>query len=133
MNPHKIDRRLCPCASGQLLEQCCGPYLQGAAFAPDPVTLMRSRYTAYVLGAKTYLLETWHHTTRPTVEALEQEDVPVKWIALEVLGHEIMAEDKAQVAFIARYKINGRAHRMQETSRFLREAGRWYYLDGDVT
>jgi SEC-C motif-containing protein len=37
------------------------------------------------------------------------------------------------VEFVARYKIGGRAHRLHETSRFLKEDGRWFYLDAVAT
>jgi SEC-C motif-containing protein len=33
---------------------------------------------------------------------------------------------------VARSKLAGRAHRLQELSRFVREEGRWFYVDGDL-
>jgi SEC-C motif-containing protein len=35
-------------------------------------------------------------------------------------------------AFVARSALYGRATRLQENSRFLREDGRWFYLHGDL-
>lgn len=93
---------------------------------------MRSRYVAYALGREPYLLATWHASTRPASLALDTEPRP-RWIGLAIKRHETQGEDRAIVEFVARYKIGGRAHRMHETSRFVREDGRWFYIDGDVT
>ena len=46
--------------------------------------------------------------------------------------HEQSAPDRAIVEFVARYKINGRAYRLHEISRFVHEGGSWFYLDGDI-
>jgi len=89
---------------------------------------MRSRYTAYVLARSDYLLATWHAATRPSDMRL---DPAVKWLGLDVRKHWTDG-DRATVEFVARSKQAGRAHRLQETSRFVREAERWYYVDGDV-
>lgn len=123
-------RRACPCGSGKPLAACCGPYLEGIAIVPTAETLMRSRYTAYVLGREPYLLATWHATTRPAALDLDAEPRP-RWIGLTVKRHEAQGEDRAVVEFVARYKVNGRAFRLHETSRFVREDGRWLYVDGD--
>ena len=96
--------------------------------APDAATLMRSRYTAFVLDELDYLLDTWHHSTRPV--ALEPNPAGMKWLGLEVRGHSQDA-DQATVEFVARSRQNGRADRLHEISRFLREDGRWFYVDGD--
>lgn len=117
--------------SGQALTTCCGRYLDGGVAAPTAEALMRSRYSAYVLLREDYLLATWHASTRPAQLGLAQE-VSTKWIGLEVKRHEQQDENHAVVEFVARYKVNGRAHRMHETSRFVREGGCWYYVDGDV-
>ena len=92
---------------------------------------MRSRYVAYVLELEPYLLATWHSTTRPA--SLEfDEDEKTRWLGLTIKRHEVQDEDHAIVEFVARYKIGGRAYRLHETSRFLREDGRWFYIDGQI-
>lgn len=121
----------CPCGSNKAYADCCGRYLEGKEPAPSAEALMRSRYTAYTLLREDYLLATWHPSTRPAALGLAQE-APVKWIGLEVKRHEQQDADHASVEFVARYKVNGRAHRMHEASRFVREGGRWFYVDGDV-
>lgn len=121
----------CPCGSGRSLADCCGPYLEGQAIAPTAEALMRSRYAAYVLQNEGYLLATWHPSTRPPSLDLAEGARP-KWIGLEVKQHAQQDETHALVEFVARYRLNGRAHRLHEKSRFVREAGRWFYLDGDI-
>lgn len=121
----------CPCGLPAAYPECCGRYHAGEA-APDAVRLMRSRYAAYVLGNAPYLLATWAAATRPTSLELDAEPAP-KWLGLEVKRNEVIDADHALVEFVARYKIGGRAFRLHETSRFVREQERWYYLDGDVS
>jgi SEC-C motif-containing protein len=88
---------------------------------------MRSRYSAYALGLIDYLLATWHPSTAPG----EMELPPVKWIDLEV-RHTESSADAGIVEFIARCRVNGRAQRLHETSRFVRLDGRWFYIDGQM-
>ncbi len=92
---------------------------------------MRSRYTAYSLLREDYLLATWYPSTRPVSLGLADE-AATKWLGLEVNRHEQQDADHAIVEFVARYKVNGRAHRLHEVSRFVREEGRWFYVDGDI-
>ena len=88
---------------------------------------MRSRYSAYGLGLLDYLLATWHASSSPG----DLELPPVKWLGLEV-RHAQAAGDAGVVEFVARCKEGGRAQRLHETSRFVREDGRWYYIDGQM-
>jgi SEC-C motif-containing protein len=120
----------CPCGSGKPYAQCCGPYHGGAA-APTAAALMRSRYAAFVLGNADYLHASWHASTRPESLILEPE---VRWLGLDVRRCEQGGadDDKGTVEFVARYKVNGKAGRLHEVSRFLRENGRWYYVDGVI-
>ena len=108
---------------------CCDPYLNESALAPDAESLMRSRYSAFVLQQADYLLATWHASTRPA--ALEL-DAAAHWLGLEVRVHRLLDVDHAEVEFVARYRESGRAVRLHERSRFVRESGRWFYVDGDL-
>ena len=91
---------------------------------------MRSRYSAYVLQDVPYLLATWHARTRPAELSLEPG---VKWLGLELRRHVVQSADAAEVEFVARQRdASGRAHRLHERSRFVREQGRWLYVDGIV-
>ncbi len=123
----------CPCGSEVPYTACCGRFHEGlqatpAVLAPTPEALMRSRYSAYALGLIDYLLATWHASTAPG----ELELSPIKWLGLEV-REAAQAGDAGVVEFVARYRdSSGRAGRLHETSRFVREAGAWYYIDGQV-
>ena len=88
---------------------------------------MRSRYTAFTRLDETYLLATWHPSTRPAALNLAGE-AATKWIGLGVKRVDVTGSDSAIVEFVARYKIGGRAQRLQEVSRFVREQGLWYYV-----
>lgn len=89
---------------------------------------MRSRYSAYVMGLTDYVAATWHPTTRPKAEELTH-DATIKWLGLDVKKH-VANGDEATVEFVARSRSAGRAHRLHEISRFVREDGRWFYIDG---
>ena len=92
---------------------------------------MRSRYTAYVRGDAGYLVSSWHPSTRPA--GLDLGDAAVtRWLGLEVKRHQMQDADHAIVEFVARYRIGGgSAVRLHEISRFVREDGRWFYVDGE--
>ena len=92
---------------------------------------MRSRYSAWALGRTDWLLASWHPSTRPDAASLDDPpgQRPV-WLGLDVLRHAVTGADTAEVEFLARYRVGGgSAMRMREHSRFVREDGRWYYLD----
>lgn len=121
----------CPCGSGKSYNQCCRLYHDGKA-APTAESLMRSRYTAYVLRNGAYLHRSWHPTTRPNKKSLLQL-TPTDWQGLTVVRTEQGSEQDTNgiVEFIAHYQEVGIAQQLHETSRFVREAGKWYYVDGD--
>lgn len=117
----------CPCGGGDYAT-CCGRFLDQGMTAQTAEELMRSRYTAYTLGKEAYVRATWYPRTVPD-GVLVSDEPGMKWLGLEVRRH-VPAGDEATVEFVARYKVGGRAHRMHEVSRFIREDGRWYYVDG---
>lgn len=94
---------------------------------------MRSRYAAFVLHNADYLLQTWHASSRPSRSELEF-DSNMKWRDLRIVKTDSAAGDsaKATVEFIARYKLNGKAYKLHELSRFVRENEQWYYVNGDL-
>jgi SEC-C motif domain protein len=147
------DTATCPCRAGDATitsanmsashayGQCCAPWHKGLQPAPPhperhaqtPEQLMRSRYSAYVLQLGGYLLATWYGETSPG----EIDFPPTKWLGLEI-KHTATTGDVGVVEFIARYRDStGRAHRLEETSRFVREGAgdtaRWFYIDGVVS
>ena len=128
------DKPECPCQSGLLFQHCCQPFLQSTpAQLPETAEqLMRSRYTAYSLKNTDYLLKTWHPETRPQSLRLEQDNN--HWIGLKIKSTHLGGKNDAQgsVHFIARYKINGKAYKLEENSQFEKLNGQWFYLHGDI-
>jgi len=128
---------VCPCgrldAKGRPLARgaCCGPFLDDFAShpAPDAEHLMRSRYSAFVERHAAYLLATWHASQRPTELDFEPD---LKWLGLDIRHARATGADSAEVEFVARSRLAGRGQRLHERSRFVREDGRWYYVDGDM-
>lgn len=128
--------RDCPCGRVDAKQRavayadCCGRFVGhvDTTPAPDAEHLMRSRYSAFVLMQADYLLATWHGSTRPASLDLENH---LKWLGLEVRTHQRTGADTAEVTFVARYRVDGKAVRLHERSRFVHEDERWFYVDGD--
>jgi len=126
----------CPCGRADAKKRplayagCCGRWVDhlDTTPAPDAEHLMRSRYSAFVMERSDYLLATWHSSTRPA--SLDFE-AGAKWLGLEVREHQATGVDTAEVEFVARYRVEGRAVRLHERSRFVREEGHWLYVEGD--
>lgn len=131
MKRDKRDDPACPCGRGPAYRTCCGRFIDGGEHAADAESLMRSRYSAYARERADYLLATWHPTTRPAALDLREDGQAPKWIGLDVLRHETRDADHAIVEFVARCRIGGRAQRLHEISSFVREDGRWYYVQAE--
>lgn len=122
----------CPCGNPDGYARCCGPLHEGAP-AASAEALMRSRYSAYVLGREDYLLASWHASNRPASLRLGAQQPAPTWLGLKIHRHESGSADRAIVEFVARFRVGGgRAQRLHEVSRFVREDGHWFYLDGDL-
>lgn len=119
----------CPCRKKRETEtyaECCEPYHKGQKPAPTAEALMRSRYTAFALKDAAYLTVTWHRSTRPSRIDFTPDQ---EWSLLRIVAADEI-EDTATVEFVARSRIGGRIHELHEVSRFIREQGRWFYVDG---
>lgn len=131
MNPG--DAEPCPCGSGSPWAGCCAPVLADARVADTAERLMRSRYSAFVVGDGDHLWRTWHPSTRPPDVAADEHTA---WTGLDVRRTEAGGpdDDTGVVEFVASYREgdDGRRGRLHEVSRFARRAGRWFYVDGDV-
>ena len=121
----------CPCGSNKEYAQCCQPYVEQTITAPTAEALMRSRYTAFVLRKTDYLRYSWHPDTCPDDIQL---DPKTRWLGLKIINIIAggVSDSTGEVEFVARSKIDGRASRLHEISRFTREHGRWLYVDGDL-
>ena len=123
----------CPCQSGLPYVQCCQRFIDPAP-AQRPETaeqLMRSRYTAYVNKDTDYLLKTWHPDHRPY--KLSLDDFANQWIGLKVKSTQqgSKQDTTGKVHFVARFKINGKAHKLEENSTFEKIDGQWLYVCDD--
>ena len=132
----------CPCCSGNQFEQCCKPYLSGEASPDTAEKLMRSRYSAYVKENFQYVLDTYAEPVRQTLTTneLKESAEGTEWLALAVEDSIHAAKkvvddnqsDEAYVTFTAFYAIGDSFFKLHETSRFVKEAGIWRYIDGDI-
>lgn len=126
-----MDQENCLCLSGEQYGQCCGRFHRGAAEAATAEQLMRSRYSAFALLDTDYLLRTWHPRTAPAELEL---DPGMQWRRLDILSTSRGGplDTEGTVEFKAYYRQGGGRGVLHEASRFVRENGRWFYVDGDV-
>ena len=122
------ENQPCPCGAGLPYADCCAPAHRGTSAAATAEALMRSRYSAFAVGDAGYLLRSWHSRTRPARLRLDPD---TRWTGLEILETDRggLFDTAGTVAFRARYREAGRAGSLTERSRFVREGGRWVYLD----
>jgi len=118
---------LCACGSKIKALDCCLVFINGEKAANTAEILMRSRYTAYALANEEYILKTWHISQRPLSIGL---DVSVEWRGLKILQASAVKNNEAFVEFIALFSDGGKLAQMHERSRFVREKGIWFYVDG---
>ena len=126
----------CPCQSGKEYDQCCGPIIAGETAAPSPEALMRARYSAHAKAAPKFLIDSLHESIRGNEKETDQEKYEqiqgdVSWDGLEIIESSEDG-DKGYVDFIARYSIHNYPQSHREKAVFIKEDGRWYYLDGEV-
>jgi SEC-C motif-containing protein len=125
-----VSTARCPCLSGNPYDECCGPLHAGAP-APTAERLMRSRFSAFALGLPAYLLDSWHPSTRPAALDL---DPAQRWTRLDIVATRSGGpfDTAGTVTFRAWWRTDTERGTLEETSEFVREAGRWYYVDGVV-
>jgi len=131
-NPGNVS---CPCGSGDPLNACCGRYHAGAP-APSADLLMRSRYSAYVLGLIDYLQATTLPAQQASLDlqAMRDWSAASTWLGLEVEHSQLLGgqPEHALVSFIARWHDQTGEHSQHERSAFVQHAGRWYFIDPSV-
>lgn len=122
-----IPLMTCPCGLGGPYDECCGRFHKGGS-VPTAELLMRSRYAAFAVGDRKYLLRTWHSTTRPRRLTLDDTE----WTGLEIVAKERggLFDQEGMVEFTAHWiDTPGTGGVLHERSRFVREDGKWVYLD----
>lgn len=94
---------------------------------------MRSRYTAFCRGDVDYLIATHHPSKRQgdDRQSLSQTIAMTEWLGLRVL-HSGATDDVGTVEFVAFFNAQGTPSQLHERSEFVRQAGRWYYLQGKL-
>ncbi len=120
----------CPCGSGKDYALCCKRLITGKIQSFTPEELMRSRYTAYVIRDVSYLLRTWHPSTRPP--SIDPDTIP-QWNSLQIVEtNENDATGQGTVEFIAKAKIYEKTFILHEKSRFIKDNDGWLYIDGEM-
>lgn len=117
----------CPCSSGKSFTQCCQPFLNKESIPESAEQLMRSRYSAFVTENEGYLLNTWHHENKPNHINFDDK---TKWLGLKVkrIKAGLSSDSQGWVEFVARYKIAGKAERIEELSYFIKDKDAWLYV-----
>ncbi len=126
----------CPCGSGRDYASCCGPLIDGSTPATTPEALMRSRYTAFVRQAMSYIEQTLHPGQRHDYDAAGSAKWAreSEWEGLEIIdtGTDPGNANRATVEFRARYRLNGAHQVHHERAEFRKTDGTWYFFDGKM-
>lgn len=120
----------CYCCSDLPYSDCCERFIKGQHLPQTPEQLMRSRFSAYCIGAYRYILDTYDSPSRRNLDeaSLAEQAKENVWFALQVVPQD--HNDK--VEFKAYYFHQGRPHLLHETSGFIKESGRWVYSTGQL-
>lgn len=129
-----MAERSCTCGSCRGYALCCGRFIDQGVLPETAEQLMRSRYTAFTQANEPYLLASWYASTRPPSLDLDQDE-PTKWLGLRIDQVEAggIGDAHGVVCFVARWGVGGgKAQRLVECSRFVKEQDRWFYVDGEI-
>ena len=146
---------MCFCGTKTDYALCCEPFHRGLQHATSPQQLMRSRYSAYVVGDYEYVLATYHPSkienvakTLQEIREFGEQSCFVKltvlhestaesnlaklpgWVSLAPLPATSGQQENGYVHFRAVLLDGDRVGVIDEVSRFVFEDGRWFYLDG---
>lgn len=128
---------LCTCFSGKQYADCCKKYHDHAA-DPDPLALMRSRYSAYAMGLTDYIIDTTHpdHPSKQIPLKLWKEQIASFCSSTQFLGLEILKCEDAPpyvyVTFYARLAQENQDVSFKEKSQFAQVSGKWLYRSGEI-
>ncbi len=126
----------CPCGSSLDYKKCCEPFISGKAKAPNPESLMRSRYTAYVKGAVDYIVQTCVNRGEDSinVEETKRWSEQSEWKGLKIIKTEKggPSDKEGSVEFIATYALDGLLQNHHEISGFKKVDGEWLFDSGEV-
>lgn len=118
----------CYCGNFKAFSSCCQPFLLQEKTPETAEQLMRSRYSAFVTENQAYLLQSWAKGKHPQSISF---DPATKWLGLKVIRckNGLATDNEGWVEFVARYKIGGKAERIEELSHFIKENDKWVYVE----
>jgi SEC-C motif domain protein len=130
-------QNMCFCGSIATFEQCCKPIIEGTQPALTAQALMRSRYSAYVIVASQYLIDSTYISQRANysktdIEAWANES---HWQKLEIIDCKKGLSDDSvgEVEFKAYYQDSKNILQIHhEKSVFKKENGNWFYVNGTI-
>ncbi|EXJ12760.1 MULTISPECIES: YchJ family protein [Nitrincola] len=136
MQDQNNTEQACPCQSGKPFMMCCAPAINGYRPAKTAEALMRSRYTAFSIGAVDYLI----HTTAPEKrqpedqEVLNEQTQITVWTKLEILSTQQgkIGDSEGTVEFKASFETPEDSGTLHEISRFRFDDNQWFYVDGEL-
>lgn len=142
-NADEDTHSVCSCGGGDnklLYTECCMPYHKGTASAPDGLSLLRARYSAYARGIVGYIVSTTHPDNPDFGDNLianaQATCDQLRFYNLDLLHHESISDQESTVSFRVVYgrKKGGQKDRkvMEEKSYFLREGDTWFFKDGEA-
>jgi SEC-C motif-containing protein len=156
-----ITKTACPCGSGLVYGDCCGPIHSGTTttntIVPSPLSVLRARYTAFCWRNIGYIMASTHSSCRDYrqdkvawAKSLDKNGMfdSFRFIQLVIVSSSDEEEEvdesnnenddqQQREAFIEfqvtlQSKESGQETQVAERSRFLRQDGQWLYAGGDV-
>ena len=127
----------CPCGSLIKYKKCCKPFHENIKTPINALELMKSRYCAYAIEKSEYIILTTHQNNRDfnTDTKVWNNDIldfskNTKFEKLEILEF-IDGQTESFVTFKANITQNKQDVSFVEKSRFVKENGKWQYIDGE--
>ena len=126
-----MPNEYCHCGEAINYQHCCGRFISGHTHAQSSEQLMRSRYSAFCTGKVDYLIDTLHPSQRKSDDAdvLQNTIQHTTWTRLKVIDAQQTDSSHGTVEFVAFFGPK-QEDQMHEHSKFVKENGRWYYLEG---
>jgi SEC-C motif-containing protein len=121
----------CPCGSQKKYKKCCGVYHKGA-LAPDALTLMKSRYSAYAADQSHYIIKTTHPDNCDYTEDTKRWKASIETFSrhTDFLGLKILDfTEEGEEAYVT-FEANLSSGLLKERSRFVNEGSQWLYVEG---
>ncbi|MFV1984681.1 MAG: YchJ family protein [Thiohalomonadales bacterium] len=128
-----MNSLMCPCGNNKLYLECCSIFIEHNQQPETAQQLMRARYSAYVRHDINYLLDTWHHSTRPS--NINPDDLQLtKWNQLFIIdiSYGLKQHNSGKIEFVAYFSTINTNEKLHEISRFVKEQNKWFYVDGKI-